>query len=369
MQLLNGLEEEVIKQSIDEFEEQKVEVLIKRGVGLPEPLLIFDGSPYIFPYSINLIQGGSGSNKSFLAEHIAAAFLYPEKYPSILNMDVNDTYNYTVAYLDTERSTRNQFPFAMHRVIEIAGLTPGQIPSNFRFGSLKNKPREERLESTRQFVDKIKCPGRHLILILDVVTDCMKNFNDLTESNLLLDRLNILTEKEEVTIIGVIHENPDGSKKARGHIGTEFVNKASTVVTIGYERDSSEIIVMRTIKTRQAKRPRARYLKRSEVTGGFVFANMAEIEDMESKKKIKLNDLSYFLIDELNESESSTIELVSKIRSKFNVSEKPIREALNRLFDNQLYLYQKGFALRKRKGEKNSDWYSLEKYEEQLIPN
>lgn len=367
MQILNGLKEEVIRESVDEFEQHKIESLIEKGVSFPDPLLIFDGSPYIFPHTINLIQGGPGTNKSFLAEHIAASFLNPNKKQAILNMSTNESYEYIIAYLDTERPIRNQLPACMNRVIRIAGLPVGHLPQNFKFGSLKNYHRQERLEMTSKFIDVSKCHGKHLILFLDVVTDCMRNFNDLTETNILLDKLNVLTEKEEVTIIAVIHENPDGSKKARGHIGTEFVNKASTVVTVGYKKDGSDIIVMKTIKNRLAKPPKEKFLKRSESTGELVFADALDIDELESKKKISLLNLSYFLAEFLNGNEYSTMDLISIIGKEFNVSEKPIREALNRLFDNQLYLYQKGFVLKKRKGEKNSDWYSLGKFGDQLI--
>ena len=58
---------------------------------------------------------------------------------------------------------------------------------------------------------------------------------------ILLDKLNDMTENKDITVIGVIHENPDGTKKARGHIGTEFVNKATTVVSIGYKNEDSPI--------------------------------------------------------------------------------------------------------------------------------
>jgi len=217
MQKLNGIKEVVLKESSDEFDIKKITSLILKGVNFPTPILSFDNEPFIFPYTVNLIQGSYGTNKSYFASHIASAFLNVNREPTLLRMEVNNNHTYTVAYLDTERPTRDQFPAAMNQIIKNAGLPENIVPNNFMYGSLKKYRRTERLKKTKDFINESRGKGEHLILILDVVTDCMESFNDLGETNNLLDELNNITETEEITIIAVIHENPDGNKKARGH--------------------------------------------------------------------------------------------------------------------------------------------------------
>ena len=187
----------------------------------------------------------------------------------------------------------------------------------------------------------------------------MVSFNDLGETNNLLDELNNITETEEITIIGVIHENPDGSRKARGHIGTEFVNKATTVVSIGYKNEDTDVLLLRIIKNRLVRRQKEKYLKRSQTSGLLVFADSSEIEEMQSKNKIKLSELSDFIFDRFNGYEYSTKELLKIIQDQFDVSEKPAREAINKLYDNQQILREKGFELKMRIGKYNSKIYSL----------
>jgi len=300
MQILNGIKEVGIKESIDEFDTKKITSLIIKGVNFPTPILTFDNEPFIFPYTVNLIQGGSGTNKSYFASHIASAFLNVNREPTLLRMGVNINHTYTVAYLDTERPTRDQFPAAMNQIIKNAGLPENIVPNNFMCGSLKKYRRTERLKRTKEFITKSREKGKHLILILDVITDCMVSFNDLGETNTLLDELNNITENEEITIIGVIHENPDGSKKARGHLGTEFVNKATTVVSIGYKNEDTDVLSLRIIKNRLARRQKEKYLIRSQTSGLLVFADSSEIEEMQSKNKIKLSELSDFIFDRFN---------------------------------------------------------------------
>jgi len=216
------------------------------------------------------------------------------------------------------------------------------------------------------FIDNAMCPSSHLVLFLDVITDCMTNFNDLTETNILLDKLNDMTENKEITVIGVIHENPDGTKKARGHIGTEFVNKATTVVSIGYKNEYSPILSLRIIKNRLVKRQKEKFIKRSEKTGLLVFADSSEIEDIQSNKRIKLSELSEMLLQKFGVGEISNKELLKFTMHQFSVSDKTSRIAINDLYENQSFLKDKGFELKRKKGMHNSNIYKLVKLEEML---
>lgn len=348
-----------IKSEPDKFDSAKIETLIKKGIEYPDPILSFDNVPLIFPFTINLVQGSQGSNKSYFASHIISAFLNLKRDPPLLNMSVNTNLNYLVAYLDTERSTRDQFPAAMNQTIINAGLPANVKPNNFKFGSLKKYHRDERLQKTKEFIDSIKTENYHIVLIIDVITDAMKSFNDLGETNALMDELNFITENENITIIGVIHENPDGTKKARGHIGTEFVNKATTVISIGYKEDDSDILVLKIVKNRLAQRQSKKYIKRCKSSKILVFPNSGEIEQIESKNKIKIYELAEYLIPLLMGKEYSTKELILKIEEHFQASDKPIRDAISNLYNNQQILREKGFELVISKGKHNSNIYSI----------
>lgn len=351
------------KSDQDEFDLAKIESHIQNGIKYPEPILSINNVPFIYPYTLNVIQGSQGSNKSYLAAHIASAFLNLNREPKLLNMTVNPNFNYVVAYLDTERPTRDQFPAAMLQTIKNAGLPANDKPSNFILGSLKKYHREERLNKAKEFIEKIKTENRHIILIIDVITDAMRSFNDLGETNALIDELNNITENEDITIIGVIHENPDGLKKARGHIGTEFVNKATTVISIGFKEFDSDILILKIVKNRLAKRQSEKYIKRCNLSGILEFINSEEIGQIESKNKIKIHDLAGYLIPLLMEKEHSSKELIKKIEDHFGASNKTVRQALNNLYNNQQILGEKGFELVIRKGKYNSNFYSIIKLE------
>jgi len=146
------------------------------------------------------------------------------------------------------------------------------------------------------------------------------------------------------------------------------VNKATTVVSIGYKNEDTDVLSLRIIKNRLVKRQKEKYLKRSQTSGLLVFADSSEIEEMQCKKKIKLSKLSNFIVDRFKGCEYSTKELLKIIQNQFDVSEKPARDAINELYDNQQMLREKGFELKMRTGKHNSKIYSLSELKGELQP-
>ena len=56
-----------------------------------------------------------------------------------------------------------------------------------------------------------------------------------------LDLPNSTINTYDITFLCIIHENPY-QEKARGHLGTELINKSSTALSINIEKDSKEWI-------------------------------------------------------------------------------------------------------------------------------
>lgn len=60
---------------------------------------------------------------------------------------------------------------------------------------------------------------KHTVFVLDVNTDCIKNFKDYYEPLELVDFLNRMINKFDVTFIRIINENPGVGEKSSGHFG------------------------------------------------------------------------------------------------------------------------------------------------------
>ena len=106
----------------DEFDMNKIRNTLGTGAKYPSLILSLDGSPLIFPHTINLIQGSYGVNKSYLAAYFASAFLNPQLSYIPLKITTNNKLKYCINYLDTEKSVRDQLPAAMSEIIKNAGL-------------------------------------------------------------------------------------------------------------------------------------------------------------------------------------------------------------------------------------------------------
>ena len=79
--------------------------------------------------------------------------------------------------------------------------------------------------------------------------------------------LNQASGKRNITFVVIIHENPAiGSDKARGHLGTELANKASTIITINAKDKGSDIFKIQIKKSRNTKSGMTAYYKFNEKT-------------------------------------------------------------------------------------------------------
>ena len=84
----------------------------------------------------------------------------------------------------------------------------------------------------------------------------------------LIDMMNQSINRYDVTFLYLIHENPVNTDKAPGHLGTEILNKASTVIQIGFEKDAqnhnTDLINVNFLKCRSSKKHDPFYVQYSD---------------------------------------------------------------------------------------------------------
>jgi hypothetical protein len=248
---------------------EKLKALKASEIRFSEPVLKQGENAVIFPHTINVIQGQAGVHKSRLAENICSAFLKLHSCNNELlgfkrsNFDTT----HTVVYVDTERNLSEQLPYALQSIQIKAGYNKADHPSNFEYISLLQISRKERFAALDEYLNHIKkSTSNPLFIVLDVSTDCIEDFNKTDKSMELIDLMNMAINEHNVIFLCLIHENPK-SDKARGHFGTELMNKASTVMQVGFEKDASqndtEIIRVKYLKCRSTARHTPFYIKYS----------------------------------------------------------------------------------------------------------
>lgn len=222
-----------------------------------EPILTQDDQGIVWPRTICLLQGQTGAHKSRVAELFSSVVLALDRFQGEslgLKADSSVVGPCAVCYVDTERNQHDQFIQAMQQVKYRAGYDLKEHPVNFEYISLLATPRTKRLKALKLYLQQMREQIKgHLLIVLDQVADCVTDFNDQKECVLLTDLLNEMVNQQNVTFLCVIHENP-GSFKARGHLGTELANKASTVLQVGFIKASSEapseVVRMKYVKRR-----------------------------------------------------------------------------------------------------------------------
>ncbi|TYZ10591.1 hypothetical protein FY528_09010 [Hymenobacter lutimineralis] len=261
---------------------QQVRQATEQPVTFRPALLWQDGEPVFWPSTVNLIQGPTGAHKSRIAELIGSAIIARggQLQGDALGLEFRPApgEQYRLLYIDTERNLSDQLPFAIQSLKGRAGYGFTEHPPELDYTSLVMLPRAERFPTLVEYLAHHRAGFEgHLIVVLDVLSDCVADFNDVVASLALMDMLNVAVNEQNATIIGVIHENPGTTtSKARGHLGTEATNKASTVLQIGYVKEGGRptpLIQLSYLKRRYGAPGLAFFATYDEETKGLVRAD------------------------------------------------------------------------------------------------
>lgn len=292
--------------------------------------------PIISRGTLTLIQGKAGAHKSRLAESLCSLLLSNGRRDVLGFSRYKLAAGYSVCYVDTERNTLEDFPAAIQRIRAGAGYGPQDDTPDFYPASIKMEDRGSRLDAVKAIIEIVQddmadrgAKLQDLLIVLDVISDCVRSFNNDSDSNEFYDYLNRLCETYGTAFLMVLHENP-GTEKARGHLGTEGLNKVNTQLQIGYEKseggEDSDIIKLKFLKTRNAKRPETQYLQFKD--HGLIEADPAKVKEVLAAKakagalEMAAEALERFFIGKTTITHQ---ELINELMKELEVSERTAR--------------------------------------------
>ncbi len=328
---------------------QRLQNVIRRkaatNIEFSAPLIEREGQGIIYPRTINVIQGKTGVHKSRLVEEFCAALLGREGHGSNIGFLPQgiERQKLTVLYVDTERNINDQFPYAIQQIKRKSGYGPLDHVPDFDFISLIGIKRDERLTALQVYLSELRenC-DHHLFIVLDVITDCLSNFNDPSESMRLTDMMNTLINDHDVTFLCVIHENPnENSNKARGHLGTELCNKASCLMQIGLEKDgqlkNTQLIRVNYLKTRMGRKPEPIYLRYCDQIKGLVSAGRDLISEVSDSRRTKATMQEVFEgLQRVLKTPSSRQEVIAKMVKLLQCGSRTIIDRLKIITDSKV---------------------------------
>jgi len=87
------------------------------------------------------------------------------------------------------------------------------------------------------------------LVIIDGIRDLIADINNATESVEIVGLLMKLSYEHNCHICCVLHQNK-GDERARGHLGTELVNKAETIISVTKDDKQPEFSIIKAELTR-----------------------------------------------------------------------------------------------------------------------
>jgi hypothetical protein len=220
-----------------------------------------------------LIIGKAKSRKSFFINIAVSTALSNDvllgRFKSYLPSGKNE-----VAYFDTEQSE-----FYVQRAVKgICRQINEEEPRNlsvFHLRSLNPAERLKFIENEIYLNDKLS------FVVIDGIKDLVTSINDESEATMIASKLLKWTEERNIYVLTVLHQNKS-DMNARGHIGTELINKAQTVLSITKAENDENISIVEPQQCRD-KEPEVFAFEINE------FGIPVEAEDFEIRTETKKN--------------------------------------------------------------------------------
>ena len=183
--------------------------------------------PSLTAGNFSLINGKKKAGKTFLLGGVVASAINNSIQIDGIKGCLPDDKN-VVLYFDTEQSHYH----ANRTIKRICTLSCNPNPENLFAYGLRPLSPEERLAFIKQVIDEIPNVG---LVAIDGIRDLLTiGINDEQEATKLTSLFLKWSSDLNLHIILLLHQNKNDNN-ARGHIGSEVVNKAETIISVTKE--------------------------------------------------------------------------------------------------------------------------------------
>lgn len=187
-----------------------------------------ENSPILTEGNLSLITGKAKSGKTFFLGALVASLLTNTVQLGVIKGLLPKSKK-NILYFDTEQSEFHAIR-AINRICKLTNLPKAE---NLIAYGLRPLTPTERLMAIEEIISYSVDLG---IVVIDGIRDLLtKGINDEEEATKLTSSFLRWTAMYEMHLIVILHQNKN-DVNARGHIGTEVINKAETSISIS--RDS-----------------------------------------------------------------------------------------------------------------------------------
>lgn len=230
-----------LRMSDDEFDEINKSSIIKHTDKLKFPPTVLSVQDKIWGTigGISIIMGPAKSRKTFLVIIAVVAVLCTKTIIGKIIGTLPEVKK-RVLYFDTEQAEYNVIKVAR----KIAAMVNNEevLEDNLEISKIRGLNTEQRLA----FIDKKIMEKSNYIglVIIDGIRDLLVDINSPQQATKISDYLLKWAEIKNIHVIGVLHSNKTDNN-LRGHIGTEMLNKAETVLSVEKLKTDKEISVVK----------------------------------------------------------------------------------------------------------------------------
>lgn len=233
--------------------------------------------------NFSLIIGKAKSRKSFFINIAVSTVLKKDKLLNQFQGNLPQDKN-RVLYFDTEQG-KYHVQLALKRVCKQINE---DIPKDLKVYYLRSKSPAERLKIIEQIIYNTPNLG---FVVIDGIKDLVTSINDEAEATMIASKLLKWTEELDIHITTVLHQNKSDNN-ARGHIGTELINKSETVLSVTKNEQDKDISIVEAQLCRNIE-PEPFAFEINEY-GLPVIVEDFEIRTETSKSKFDITDLEDF---------------------------------------------------------------------------
>ena len=254
-----------------------------------------------------------------------------------------------VVFFDTEQGKFHVslFQKRVYRLLGVDSLV------NFEVYYLRKHTPQERLEII-EF--KIRTDPDIGFVAIDGIRDLVTSINDEEEATKIASCLLRWTEERSIHIVTVLHQNK-GDLNARGHLGTELVNKAETVLAVVRDPQDKNISIVEPTETRDREPEIFAFTVNEE--GLPVLVDGWEQVETKSKKTLSPQDIA----DEYHTEKLKKVfndlgdkikggEIVDSIKTSFEIGDSRAKEF-------RTYYLSKNWIIRNGKAQSPNQFYTL----------
>lgn len=238
--------------------------------------------------NFSAIIGKAKSRKSFLINIAVSSATKSGLVLDLIRSDIS--HQPQVIYFDTEQS-KYHVQLALKRICKQINIDD---PHNLTVYGLRKYEPKERLALIEHAIYNNENVG---FVVIDGIKDLITSINDEEQATMIVSKLLKWTEERNIHIVTVLHQNKSDTN-ARGHVGTELINKAETVLSVTKAEGNNDISI---VEPQQCRNKEPETFAFEIMEGLPVLAQNWEVRTTTKSNKIDVSNISDDLLFKLLE--------------------------------------------------------------------